>query len=138
MINNRDEVVGFSDTLTLDPNAENFCALFGGDLPSPYTCVPFVWRDGVMSAPPTLGGNNGDASGINNRGQVVGVAETNTTDPTCPPPQVFDFEAVIWGPSKGELQELPPLSGDTLAAAGAINDNGQAVGYVGELLTRSD
>jgi len=127
MINNRDEVVGFSDTLTPDPNAENFCAIFG-DLPNPYTCVPFVWRHGVMTALPLLGGNNGDASGINNRGQVVGVAETSRIDPIC---HVLDFEAVIWGPRKGEIQELPPLPGDTEAIAGAINDNGQAVGTSG-------
>ena len=31
--------------------------------------------DGHMSALPTLGGNNGQASAINNRGQVVGFAE---------------------------------------------------------------
>ena len=41
MINNRDEVVGFSDTSTLDPNDENFCAIFG-DFASPYTCLAFV------------------------------------------------------------------------------------------------
>ena len=80
MINNRGEVVGFSDTLTLDPNAENFCSNFN-DLPNPYTCVPFVWRNGVMSALPLLGGNNGSAGGINNRGQVAGVAENATRDP---------------------------------------------------------
>lgn len=130
MINDSEQVVGFSDTPTLDPNAENFCGIFG-DLPNPYICLPFVWRDGVMTALPTLGGNNGDAAGINNRGQVAGVAETSTIDPTC---NVPDFEAVIWGPEKGEIQELPPLPSDTEAIAGAINDNGVAVGASGNCL----
>src|SRR3984893_17553300 len=40
--NNRGEVAGFSDTLTLDPNAENCFAGFFGDFPTPYSCLPFV------------------------------------------------------------------------------------------------
>jgi probable HAF family extracellular repeat protein len=126
MINNRGEVVGFSDTLTLDPNAENFCSNFN-DLPNPYTCVPFVWRNGVMSALPLLGGNNGSAGGINNRGQAAGVAENATRDPNCP---YLHFEPVIW--EKGQISEqLPTVSGDPDGAAGAINDKGQAVGFTG-------
>jgi len=126
MINDKGEVVGFSDTLTLDPNAENFCSNFN-DLPNPYTCVPFVWRNGKMSALPLLGGNNGNAGGINNRGQVAGVAENATRDPNCP---YLHFEPVIW--EKGQISEqLPTVSGDPDGVAGAINDEGQAVGFTG-------
>ena len=53
------------------------------------------------------------------------------TDPNCIPPQVLDYEAVIWGPKKGEIHELPAFSGDSVAAAFAINDNGQVVGESG-------
>jgi probable HAF family extracellular repeat protein len=127
MINNKDEVVGFSDTLTLDPNAENCFGGAFGDPPTPYTCVPFVWRDGVMTALPLLGGNNGDAAAINNRGQVAGLAEKATRDPNCP---FLHFEPVIW--ENGQIsQQLPTISGDPDGFADAINDQGQAVGFTG-------
>jgi probable HAF family extracellular repeat protein len=126
--NDRDEVAGFSDTATLDPNGEQFCALFGDF--GPYICRPFVWRDGVMTELPTLGGNNAAAVAINNRSQLTGVAETAIADPTCFPPQLFDFKAAIWEPN-GDIQELPPLPGDNESLAQAINDRGQAVGVSG-------
>ena len=39
------------------------------------TCLPFVWRTGVMTPLPLLGGDNGAGYSINNRGQIVGAAE---------------------------------------------------------------
>jgi len=91
----------------------------------------FLWQNGVMTALPTLGGNNSEAFGVNNLGQVVGMAETATQDPSCVPPQVLDFEAVIWGPKPGHIDRLPVLPGDAVAAALAINDKGQVVGISG-------
>lgn len=91
----------------------------------------FLWRNGVMSALPTLGGNNAFATGVNNRGQVVGTAETANPDPNCVPPQVLDYKAVIWGPKQGQIQELPAFPGDSVTLAGAINDAGQVVGTSG-------
>src|SRR5437667_12784379 len=41
----------------------------------------------------TLGGNNSFAQGINNRGEVVGVAETPDTDPNCECPSIH---ASLW------------------------------------------
>jgi probable HAF family extracellular repeat protein len=126
--NNRGEVAGFSDTLTLDPNAEHcFGGNFGEIFPTPYTCLPFVWRDGVMTALPTLGGNNGVAAAINNRGQVAGTAENATRDPTCP---FLHFEPVIWGKDQIPIQ-LPTVSGDADGIADGINGKGQAVGWTG-------
>ena len=85
-----------------------------------------------MSALPTLGGNNGFAfGGVNNRGQIVGFAENSTQDPACTSPQVLDFEAIVWGPRSGQIQELPPYAGDTVGIAAEINDHGQAVGTTG-------
>lgn len=85
-----------------------------------------------MTALPTLGGNNSFAfGGVNNRGQIVGFAENSTQDPACPSPQVLDFEAVIWGPGEGQIQELPPFSGDTVGIAAEMNDHGQTVGTTG-------
>ena len=88
--------------------------------------------NGALTALPTLaGGNNSQAYGINNRGQVVGFAETGYPDSTCSTPsQRFRFKAVIWG-RNGEIEELQPLEGDTVGFAFGINDKGQAVGASG-------
>jgi len=79
-INDRGQVVGDSETAVLDPNGEDICG-FGTHL----TCRPFLWQNGHMSALPTLGGNNGQASAINNGGQIAGFAENGTVDSSCPP-----------------------------------------------------
>jgi probable HAF family extracellular repeat protein len=128
-LNSRGEVVGFSDTAMQDPNQEGFCGLAIGFAFGTHVCLPFIWRRGTMTALPTLGGTNGFASAINNRGQVVGVAETSHRDPACPPPQVLSVRAVLW--QDGQARELPPFPGDPAAGAFAINDNGQAVGTSG-------
>jgi probable HAF family extracellular repeat protein len=53
--NDRGLIVGPAETSAVDPFAENFCGL-------PFTtglmCRGFLWMDGVMTALPTLGGNN--------------------------------------------------------------------------------
>jgi hypothetical protein len=43
----------------------------------------------------TLGGNNGVAWAISNRGEVAGFAEDSTPDTGCPAPQVLHFEPVV-------------------------------------------
>ena len=91
----------------------------------------FVWRNGVMTALPTLGGNNSSAFGVNNRGQVVGFAETGAKDPSCVPPQQLVINAVVYGPRGEVQQQLLPLKGDDLSAAVGINDNGDVVGLSG-------
>jgi probable HAF family extracellular repeat protein len=119
-------IAGYAETSTPDPLGEDFGG-FGTNL----ITLGFVWKKGVMTPLPTLGGNNSGANGVNNRGQVVGVAEKNIQDPNCPPHQILDWGAVMWGPGKGEIQELPGLPGDTTAAAIGINDEGQVVGASG-------
>jgi probable HAF family extracellular repeat protein len=56
-------------------------------------------------------------------------------DTTCVSPQVLDWEAVVWGPGVGEIRELPPLPGDAVGLAAAINDEGQVVGTSGSCAT---
>jgi len=116
-------IAGGSDISAIDPFAEDFCSYGSGLI-----CRGFLWHHGVMDPLPTLGGSNGAATGVNNRGQVVGYAETATQDPNCIAPQVFDFQAVMWEPKEGEIQELPPLLGDVAGAATGINEHGQVTG----------
>ncbi len=131
--NERGEITGNAETLTLDPLGEDTCG-YGDHL----ICLPFVWQADVMTRlPTTLGGSNGYAHGINNRGQIVGSAENATHDPTCIPPQVLDFEPLIWEPKQGQFKvtQLLLLPGDTVGDALWINDNGQAVGITGSCTT---
>jgi probable HAF family extracellular repeat protein len=113
-----------SEISTPDPLKEDFCG-FGDHL----ICLGALWN-GVMRPLPTLGGNNAMALALNNRGQIVGTAENRTHDPSCPAPQILDFEPVAWGPA-GDIQGLPPLPGDTVGFALGINDSGQIVGSSG-------
>ena len=122
-VNERDAVIGNSETSTPDPNGEDLCGL--GTF---FICLPFVWQEDVLTALPTLGGNNGNAGGINNRGQIVGTVETPNFDP-CSLPFAQQIQAVIW--EHGVVQEVLPPLGGTAAAANAINDNGQVVGESG-------
>jgi probable HAF family extracellular repeat protein len=85
-----------------------------------------------MKALGTLGGNNSAATGMNNRGLVVGVAENGTQDPNCTLPQVLDYEAVTWDPKEDTIRQLPAFSGDAIGAAIAVNDKDQVVGGSGE------
>lgn len=131
--NNIGLLVGIAQTSTPEPLGESWScsAFFPGSSPTGFTCLGFVWKWGVMRALPTLGGNNGFATGANNRSQIVGWAENNVHDPTCVPPQVLQFRAVVWGPGRNQIRELPPLPGDTSGAATAINDRGQVAGISG-------
>jgi probable HAF family extracellular repeat protein len=115
---------GEAETSTPDPNGEDFCG-FGTHL----TCLPFMWQDGRMIQLPTLGGNNGTATAISNRGEVAGFAEDPTPDPGCPAPQVLHFEPVVW--EKGVIHKLPTVGGDPDGITYLINDNGQVVGGSG-------
>ncbi len=125
-INDPGEAVGMSETSVPDPNGEDVCG-FGTHL----TCSPFLWQNGLMRDLPTVGGNNGQASAINNSGQVAGYAENGVADSTCPQ-GVENFMIdlpVRW--DKGMASPLPTVEGDPDGVAYGINNRGQAVGYSG-------
>ena len=131
-VSNNSSIVGIAETAELDTLGEEWsCSAFFPSVTG-RLCRGFVWQNGVMTALPTLGGDNGFATSINNRGQVVGWAETRVHDPTCNAPQVLQFRAVLWEPKKGGMRELRPLPGDSTSAATAINNQGQVVGISGE------
>lgn len=58
------------------------------------------------------------------------MGSSETTIGPCGP-AAFYFDGVIWGPQKGEMKKLSPLSGDNATLAGAINDKDEAVGTSG-------
>ena len=124
-INESGAAVGMSETAVPDPDGEDICG-FGTQL----ICVPFFWKKGRMSALPTVGGNNGQASAINNRGEVAGYAETSVIDSDCPPYKITS--AVLW--AKGKAVALPDVGADPDGVAFGINNQGQAVGYSGTCL----
>ena len=128
-INDFGEVVGFSETAVPDPNGEDICG-FGTHL----TCRPFLSQFLHMRALPTLGGNNGQASSINNRGQIVGFAENGALDGTCTAGITNNRIALpaMW--ENGTVKPLPLVTGDFDGDAFWINDLGQAVGYSGNCL----
>ncbi len=129
-INDREQAAGLSETADPDPNGEDICG-FGTHL----TCVPFLWRDGHMIALPTLGGNNGQASAINNRAEVVGFAEDGAVDSTCRAGTTNNRIALpaLW--KSGNVEALPLGGNDPDGFAYGINDQGQAVGYSGNCTT---
>ena len=139
-VNENGLILGASETASIDPLGENWGMLFNCNLSGApcegyqHIVLAVTWQKGVMTALPTLGGNNAQVppnTGLNNKGEAVGFAENSTQDPSCATPQVLDYEAVIWGPSRGEIRELPPLPGDSIGGAFGINDVGQVVGTTG-------
>ncbi len=118
------QAVGLAETSTLDPNGEDFCG-YGDNL----ICLAFSWRNGVMTPLDTLGGNNAQGGGINDRGQIAGYAENGKPDPNCPAPQVLQFKPVVW--TNGQIQVLSTYPGDPEGGAFWINNKGEVVGASG-------
>lgn len=131
--NNNGLVSGISETAAPQQLGEiwSCAAAFFPPPPSGHICRGFAWQNGSMTQLPTLGGNNGFAAGANDSGLVVGWAENATQDSTCTPPQVLQFEAVVYNPQRGTVHELPPYAGDLDGAATEINDAGTVVGISG-------
>lgn len=124
-INETGQAVG--EAQTLDNNDEDFCGFNQLGLKASNTsCLPFLWENGATNALPTLGGANGVANMINNRGEAVGFAEKNWQEKGCP---VFQFKPVTW--KDGNIHELPTYGDDPDGLAAFINGKGQVVGSSG-------
>ena len=130
--NERGIIVGIAQTAMPQPLGEFWSsfAFYPGPNNIGFINLGFVWENGQMRGLPTLGGDNGFATGANNRGQVVGWAENTIHDPTCVPPQVLQFRPVNWS-ARDQIGEYPLIYGDSSGAATAINDENQAVGISG-------
>ena len=100
-INDRGQVVGIS---IKDSTAVDF-----GD--------GFIWQDGRMRPLGTLGGSGVAPLAINNRGQVVGLAQI---------PGDVTAHAFVW--QQGRMIDLGTLPGDGFSEAIDITDRGQVLG----------
>ncbi|MGA8622614.1 MAG: hypothetical protein WB660_29335 [Candidatus Sulfotelmatobacter sp.] len=133
--NNQGLIVGISDTSEVQPRGEVFSCVAAdfipSDGPSGHTCRGFLWKPwGDLSELPTLGGDNGFATGINNHGQVIGWAETSYEDPTCNSPQVLQFLPFVYDVHTQHISALQVYPGDSDGTANAQNDNGQIAGII--------
>ncbi len=118
---NNGVIVGISETAENDPLGQSFSCwpFFAASVLTGRICKGFRWQNGTMTPlQPFPGGFGSYATGVNNRGQVVGWAENGVHDPTCNPAfQILQFRAAM---------------GDSTSAATAINDLGQVVGISGD------
>lgn len=126
-------VAGIAQTTTPQPRGETWScrSFFATPTRAAATCLGVVWEEGKIRSLPTFGGDNGFATGANNRRQVVGWAENTIEDSSCIAPQKLQFRAALWGPGKNEMRQLPPLGSDRTSAATAINEKGQVIGISG-------
>jgi hypothetical protein len=92
-------IAGIAQTTTPQPRGETWScrSFFAFPTRAVATCLGVVWEEGRIRALPTLGGDNGFATGANNHRQVVGWAENTVEDSSCVLPQKLQFHATLWG-----------------------------------------
>jgi probable HAF family extracellular repeat protein len=94
--------------------------------------VATAWNDGKVIDLGTLGGSSSLPDGINERGQVVGVAQNTVTDPVYLAdligfPSGTQWRAALW--EDGVIRDLGTLGTGQEAFAVSINERGQIAGY---------
>ena len=116
-INNHNQVVGRIDQYICTGVGVNRSCTFSG-------AQPFSWENGAMRGLGTLGGNDGEALGINDAGAVVGWSTIGEGS------RAFIWEKTNETAAMVNLNDLiPGDSGWILTVATAINNQGQIVGY---------
>jgi probable HAF family extracellular repeat protein len=137
-INAAGQVGGWGDVdQPAPPSIFNTTSLFCNppmvDGQSAVVCHALLWEHGKLTDLGTLGGLNSAAQnrGINDRGQVVGQAETTAVDPTSGSPQ---FHAFVWQrrpgvhTGRGHMTDLGTVNGDPDSVAVGINNHGVIIG----------
>jgi probable HAF family extracellular repeat protein len=111
--------------ILLDCFIDNAFKLLGGN-----ELRAVIWKNGEIHDLGTFGGSLSLATGVNNRGQVVGLALTSTPDP-FPVPGLAEIstgtqtQAFVW--QNGHMRNLGTRGGPD-AAAYIVNDRGQVAG----------
>lgn len=114
-VNGRGNAAGLSENGTIDP-------LTGWP-----EVGAVVWKDGRVTPLGTLGGNEGFASAMNDRGQVVGPAQNAIPDPISMLGAGTQTRAFLWDEDNG-MQDLGTLGGPDAFAA-FINEDGEVAGF---------
>jgi len=130
-INERGQVVGWADTKAIYNS---------GDRKGDPIAHAFLWADGKMRDLGTLGGPSSSARDINDRGQIVGSADTKAKVeddlPIAPGSSHAISHAVVW--ERGKVRDLGVLPGRTESDAYAINERGQVIGTACSFCTAKD
>jgi probable HAF family extracellular repeat protein len=128
-INESGQFAGWSNTAAPAPpsifnQASVFCNTPMAAGEPTFACHAFLSHHGTKTDLGTLGGVNSAAEnkGINDAGQVVGVAETTSVDPTSPN-GAPTFHAFLW--RRGRMIDLGTTGGAPDSIAVAINNRAQ-------------
>src|SRR5260370_4412840 len=112
-INAHGDMAGISDNGTLDP----LLGVEEGDA--------VLWKSGQIVNLGTLGGNESQAFGLNNRDQVIGVAANAIPDPFSMLGWGTQARAFLW--EDGSMRDLGTLGGPD-SFAWSVNAGGQIAG----------
>lgn len=113
VLNRRGLSTGFASTGIEDPFCPDWC--FG---PDGYTEHAFSWKHGTTDLGTLAAGVSSAALGLNDKGVIVGIAQTGGVDPVTGAPITH---AVRW--QDGGIQDLGVLGGSQSLAA-AVNNHG--------------
>jgi probable HAF family extracellular repeat protein len=116
-INDNGQVVGSADTTNLEYSEVGVLRI--GRV--------FLWQSGRMRDLGTLGGPASSPGGINNRGEIIGYADTARKNEDSDPHYSYSYysHAFLW--QSGKMHDLGTLGG-RYSSADAINEHGQIVG----------